>query len=550
MPDGSPASIPRSLQRALCVAALGALCILAAVKVLWIATIIEKPGEMTYPAGANAYIARRVQQGGVLYGDWRRRPHMLTIYGPLLYLPAAWIGRWVNADAQGICMIGRWISLAATLATAGLIVSMVGHRPAGHLFFGVLMGLVFFTCDEVITSADMCFRPDAPACLLMLLGLSLVVSFQRPATLYASLVFFLLAFLYKQSSVAGPPAVALWLWLSGQRGRAIRYGFLAVVAFLGTFVLLEVLTGGAYSLNTVKALKGNTGLRNIPTILNTVAVPAVLPLTAALYVLGVEMTARKWQPLTIAFAFSLVLSVASTYRDGSGENYYIPVLATACVLCGQQLARWWRQGKAVPAAAAGLTIAMMLAAVRYVPDASLRVAELPARRQGFRHRDAQYRDIAGFLRQLTDYLNTIQGPVLSQYNDVALYCPHSIMTDTFTFTSMADAGTFDDRALIDQIRRKQIAAIVLDGKPEKTYQGTEFVSRRWLQAMEGRYELVKRFKSAEVYRPIGRSQGEASQPTRWEGERTREPGVPGSEPLSQTARGYARPPATSNMVNQ
>ncbi len=488
-------------------AVLGALAILLVSKVLGAAALFERPGELTIPAAANVYVAKRVQEGGVVYGDWRERPHVAAWYGPALYLPPGYIGRWIDADVHDLFMIGRWISLLSVVGTAGLIAWMISVRWAVHPLIAAGMVLAFVTCDELLQRYDFSFRPDAPACLFTMLGLALLVRSDRPASLYGSVFVFLLAFLYKQTAIAGPPAVVAWLWLTGRQRQAGSYAGLTAALFIGTVVLLGLVTSGRYYLNTVDALKGNVALVNVPFMLFKAAETAVLPLALTAFVVAVQWSRREWRLETILFASSLVLAAVGTYRDGSGLYYYMLPVAVGCVLCGRQLGQWWQERSRVPVAATALTISLALAAVRYVPQATFRLVELPQRWRAFEQCDQQHRLRADFYRQLAEYLNSLDGPVLCQFNTMGLYCPRSIMIDTFTFTTMADVKVFDDRPLIAQIRQGQVAAIVFNPKVTPQYQSTDMFSRRWIEAMKGRYRQINipRLSAARVYLPISRT---------------------------------------------
>ncbi len=500
----------RGVAWGLLVVLAGALAILLIVKALILMTFLAKPGEQTAPAAANAYVARRVQQGGALYADWRQRPHVPSWYGPALYLPVAYLGRWMGSDVQGLYMIGRWISLVATLGTAGLIVWMGRRDRSVPASLCTMMAVVFFISDEVFARFDMSFRADAPACFFTILGLSLWVCLKGKIPRYGSAAAFLVAFLYKQSSVIGPASVVLWLWLNGRRKDALTHAAITGGAIVGAWGFLELITHGQYSLNTVQALKGNTTLRAIPFMFFEIVRPSIVPMTLAVYATVVEWSRRQWNLLTIALVLSVVLTAASTYRDGSSVNYYMPSLAIACALAAGQLGQWWqalsadRSSRTAGIGAALCVLALSLGILRYVPEACMRLVEMPVRAQMFQQRDQQQKAFADLIRNLSAYLNGLHGPVLCQFNDMVLHCPRSVLVDTCTFTSMADVGAFDDRPLIEDIRQGRIEAIVIDRKAPRMYQSTEFFSRRWYQAMDRRYELVYQNDTVEIFRPAGR----------------------------------------------
>jgi len=502
--ESSGASALNRLQLVLSVAILGALIILLLVKVLSVATLFEKPGELLNATAPNPYVARRVQQGGEIYGDWRVRPHVLAMYGPAQYWPVGLIGRWTGADVQGLYTIGRSISVLATAGTVLLIVWMLWHGLAVHPVIAVAMGLVFFTADGILVRFDLAFRADAPGCFLTMLGLALLVRADRRACLYGSVLAFLGAILYKQSFVAGPVAAVLWLGLTRRRRDAVTYAVLSLVCLGGAVALLNVVTEGRHYLNTVKGLAGNTTLSSIPMLLHELIQQAAVPVVVAVYVLAIECYRREWHVVSVLFAVSMILTAASTYRDGSCINYYMPSFAVACVITGRCVGRWWQERSTAPAGATALTFVLVLAAVWYIPEAGLSTCELPTRWETFTRRHEQFDRRAKFFRDLADYLNDLDGPVLCQFNDIGLHCPRSIMVDTSTFSGMADVGAFDDRPLIDQIRRGQVAAIVINPRAAPVYQSTEMVSRRWRKAMTGRYRLVRvpGLAWAHIYRPV------------------------------------------------
>jgi len=488
----------------LCAVGLGALGVLWGVKGLTTATLLDHPEEITWGASASAYLANRVKQGGVLYGDWRQRPHVVAWYGPALYLPVAYLGRWTGADIHGLFMIGRWISLLATLGTGGLILWILRARWEAPLALAGMMALIFLTADDIFWRFDMTFRPDAPACFLTMLGLVLLVRSDRPLTLYGSVFVFLLAFLYKQSVVSGPVAAAIWLALSGHRHRALAYALVSAVVFLGSVGLLGVWTGGLYFLNVIDGLKGNATFRNVPHLLSQAAETAVIPMGMALGVIVLEWFHRKWSVDTMLFAVSSVVALVTTYRDGPGPYYYMVPLAVGCVLCGRQLGSWWRERSVVSATGIALVVVLAMLSVRYVPRSILRLVELPGHWRSFCQRQETHRQRAEALRNLVNYLKGLPGPVLSQFNEVTLYCPNSILIDTLTLTSMADVGAFDDRPLIEEIRRGKVAAIVLNPRRAPAYQSTDQFSRRWLRAMGQTYRQVQipGLEWAQIYRPI------------------------------------------------
>ncbi len=504
MPGTSSPIVLRRLQTGLVLVVLTALLILLGLKGLTTLTLFGRPGELTWPAAANVYVARRVQQGGAIYDDWRQRPHVPAWYGPALYLPVAIIGRCIDADEQGLFVIGRSVSLLSVLGTTALIVWLLRRQWKVDLAVAAMMGLMFLVADGVLARLDFSFRADAPTCLLTVLGLALLVRSDRAPLVYGSAVVFLLAFLYKQSAVVGPPSAVIWLWMTGRWRRAGHYAAVCTLLFVGSVVLLGTTTGGCYFLNTVDALKGNTTLWSVPLLLGMALKAAIVPMAVGALAMIAGVARRRWDPFGVALALAIALAAVGTYRDGSDVYYYMLPLAIACLLCGQQLGEWRRAGSTSAVAVRGLTIVLALAALRYVPEASAGLRKLPRQWDAYRQRHETYARRATFYRDLARYLNGRSGPVLCQFNTMVLYCPRSILVDTLTFTSMADAGAFDDGTLIEQIRRGEVAAIVLNPRAPARYQSTDMFSRRWQAAMEGSYREVRiaTLEAGRIFEPM------------------------------------------------
>jgi len=500
----SPSATHDRLPRILLIAIFASLSILLSAKALRTVVLFDWPGQLRTGSAGCVYVARRVQQGEQIYCDWQDRPHVIAIYGPAQYVPVGYIGRWLNADTQGLYAIGRWISVLATAGTVTLIIGLARRKGAAQMPIAVMAGLFYLTGDIVLDRFDIAFRPDSPVCFFTLLGLAMLVRPNAPSSQYASVFVFLCAFLFKQSSVAGPAAAVLWLWLGGRRQEAIRYGTLALGVFVCTVAALDIATGGKYLLNTFIGLQAKTTFSNIPLILGQFLTCAIVPILVSLYAIGLQYSRREWQLSSILLILLTLSSAASCYRDGGWMYYYMPSHAVACVIFGQYVGEWWRQRRSQSAVAARLTLLLLLTAVVYVPAAFLAASRLPQRWQTFTQRSWKQERHSRLIANLTDYLNASDGPVFCQFGDVSLGCPKSILIDTFYFSSMSDVGVFDDSALVEDLRQGRLAAIVLKPKHPKRLGSTWTLNARWIHAASERYQQVDvpGLTGALVYLPV------------------------------------------------
>jgi hypothetical protein len=134
----------------------------------------------------------------------------------------------------------------------------------------------------------------------------------------------------------------------------------------------------------------------------------------------------------------------------------------------------------------------------------LTASALPAEWNAFATRIEKHRREALFYRDLAAYLEALPGPVLCQLGDVGLRCSNSILMDTFYFSSMADAGAFDDTTLIDEIRNGRLAAIVMQSKRLARLGSTWSINLRWIDASADRYRRihVPHLKRAAIFLPL------------------------------------------------
>jgi hypothetical protein len=465
------------------------------------------PRELTFPNSVMVYNAREYQHGRPIYRDYRQAPHVMAPYGPLSYALPGTIGRLTDADERGLFAIGRWMSLLGTLGTLALVAALLRRHARTPRIVAGLMALVFLTAP-ILWPVCIAFRPDPVEMLCVVAGLALFLAFEHSPARYLAVGAFLAAFLFKQSALAGPAAVVLYLVARRRLGDAGRFA-LASAAAVGTAVLaMNVATGGLFHLNTVIGLRGNTTLGNLVTVaLQATAVRSLVPFALATVGVVRRWTAGQVDLWTVFFATSLLVASAGTIRDGSAVNYFLEPLAVACIIGGEELARWLgrddtgtsRPGNAAVAALAFAALAFLPLAVQAAPTVGPLLAGIRTRAA----RDAAEQD---FNVRMAHELDALGGPALSQYNPVTLLARDVVMMDTLIFSSLADQGIFDDRPLIDMIRSGRLAALVLlfplsDETPR--YQSTAWVREAWLQAARDAGYRERRVGLLYVYTPPG-----------------------------------------------
>lgn len=516
MSQASQTKLFARLSPALGILVFGLLGFLAVVRVLHIVRDFTSPTELTFPNSVMVHQAREYQHGRPMYTDFRQPPHVLTLYGPLLYVIPGLVGRLIQADEVTLFFIGRVISLLGTFgalaATAWLL-----RRAEKLSWTAVIAGLLIFFSAPIQWPVCMVFRADPMEMAWTLCGLALFVRGESTSWRWMSLPAFLVAFFYKQSGVVGPAAVVVYLLVNRRFAAGMRYAAAAAVAYATVIVGLNLATSGAYWLNCVTALRANVTWSNAVTIAGESAfLRCFIPFAPAVGNVMRRWSRHEFDLLSIFFVVSFAVGAMGTLRDGSADNYFLASLAAATVLAAREGALWFpgllKHGGPVngqsaakiggfPVSLAALTLIsafFLPAAWREATSLGNLMRELSERRQ----RDVQR---LAFVKDAAARLDALGGPVLCQFDPVNLYTRNSIMMDTLTFAGLADQGIFDDRVIVQFIRDRRMAAVVLlfplSARPVPRYQSTAWVRENWLHALrDAGYQEIQ-FGPLFIYTP-------------------------------------------------
>ena len=536
------------LTKALFAALLIALAFLTLVRILLIVRDFTSPTELTFPNSVMAYKAREVQHGRPLYTDFRQPPHVLTLYGPLLYVVPGLIGRLIQADEVTLFYLGRVFSLLGTagslvivgwmisrtaragpLATNPAAQATVGRSAAheGRRYFEAgtrsaatlaTAGVMIVFTAPILWPVCTVFRPDPMEMFWTLLGLAIFLRCEASPWRYASVAAFLVAFLYKQSGAVGPIAVTAYLLVNRRSWDAVRYGAVSLTVFLVAVAGLNVITDGKHWLNNVVALRANVTWFNLITVtLQSAIWRCLIPFAPAILIVAWRWSRRQFDLLTVFFAIALFVAASATVRDGSADNYFLTSLAIATVIAAQEWARWQRTANSDAAQGSGnagrgrtkgnwpVNAALIVALIFFAPRVWNDVQSIGPLRAEIAERPERDAQRLAFVREAAARLDALNGPVLCQFDPVNLYMRHAVMFDTLTFAGLADQGVFDDAAIVWSIREKQFSAVVLmfpaAQRPVPRYQSTDWFREEWVQAVaeSGYHESV--FGPLFIYTP-------------------------------------------------
>ncbi len=392
-----------------------------------------------------------------------------------LFGPAFWYGRLLSV-----------IGALTAAVFAGLIVVVITEDRTAAMITALMMPVV--PCLGYWAALA---RVDTGALAASLIGLWCVV--RRPGStrwLVAGMVVMVVAACTRQSYLlAAPLTAAVWLWPSSRR-RALGFAGSVLGSVLVIWVVLDLLTHGAFWFDIVRA---NVNAYD-PELLAWYVEGIIWTVPVLLAVLGLALVVTVRAGLASArflvpYAAAALVVFATAGKVGSSLNYLLELGTAACLAAGFLLASLrnrsvWR----------AVALAALLAQALYlllVPDPYY----------GLLRRVVDNRPVAD---RIAAAVVGSRGPVLAD-EDLG-YLPvtgRSIELQPFELSQLAYAGLWDQAALLQAIRQHRYGSILI-------YENDDGVERyRWtpqmLAAIDDSYLVAETIHRDDgrtvVYRP-------------------------------------------------
>ena len=349
----------------------------------------------------------------------------------------------------------RLLSIFSTLGTALLALLFLRGRQV-HWKWALLAPMVYLGTYHVVEWGVLA-RVDALALFLSALGLYL---YDRTGRIVPALVCFSLAFLTRQTMLAGILAVAFVLWGQDEKRRAAGLLFAFALFQLTVLGALSLATGGQYFLHCVVY---NANQMDWASLIGYFQ--HLLRLCGPLALLGIAFLVWNRQnrrvdllaPLLV-FAFLISLSAA---KIGSAPNYFLELLWVLCVVGAQMLDEMERRRGENPilsplAAALALVLALQLF---HVPGTAYDYLSTPVQVEAARAVRAR---LAGVVRQADVEGNL----VIASDASFHLAAGTRPALQPFIMTRLAAEGRWDAEMLWTRIRNGDAEWLILDFDPD------------------------------------------------------------------------------------
>lgn len=302
------------------------------------AAVLHLNRDVLYPESAGVQIALWCAHTGRIFPHFHSSPFTPAVYGPAFYLGLGLIERWFHLGFFHLLVLGRLISFGSFLAVGLLLFVLV--RRLGFNYLSALTAAVAMWSGFDFTMWISSARPDLPALFCTALGLLLAAwdGSPRRGLILASGLACSSAWLLKQSFVAVPLAILLWLLMQKRRREAAV--FFAACALPALLVLAWPLVHGEPVLRSLTLLRHSVMQPRIGWQMlyaNLVNIPANSWLFAWGLIgwLAVLRGSEKQNParlLAIYFPIAWILPVVPLMQAGAAINYLFEGWLAAALL--------------------------------------------------------------------------------------------------------------------------------------------------------------------------------------------------------------------------
>ncbi len=417
---------------------------------------------------------------------WATPPYRINLYGPAGYRPGAWIAAAVGAE-PGSLVPGRMASVAALAAALGAAWTLarrrlgLGRRAAALAVvapLGMLPVVVFGAQNRVDVIAVACS------------AWGLVAAAEPVPRRWLAAPLFVLAVFVKPTAIAAVAAVGLW-WLWRRQWRAIVVTTLLCLA-LGSIwlVRLALVTDGAFfeSLFRFNALPFAVG--GLSSAASRAFAGGVLPVAAALALVLVLRADDDGRLAGLWMLTATAVAIATVGRVGANVNYFVE----ACVAAGPILALVFERARRSPSGGRGdglvaASIGLALAGASLVETGPRVVWE---------HRGRSERETVE--RRLAVHVGPGDAVLTTEVVSAMRIGAHPWLNDPFIFARLAEAGTWDESRLLEDLRSGRVLWIIAgedlraDGSSHSNWSAAvRQVASHWFREVDraGRFRLYR-----------------------------------------------------------
>ncbi len=297
--------------------------------------IMVNPATTTRPEAFVLNGSLRYAMGLPIYIKPGSFPYVINVYNPFAYLPAGFIGRLFSPNATLVMKSGKLFSYVSSLLLVGVgaLVVWESVKSLKAVIFS-FVGIIYF--HMVTLSESFRIRPEPEGMLFSLSGVLVVLS-KLKNRIYIGAMLFMIAFIFKQSFIAAPISVSVYLLIKKEYKDWIRFSSTMSIMLGFFFMVMSVLTDGNYYLCAIKTMAVNNmvlldNLRMIGPFLLIYLWPVLLSILLCAY-----LYSKFEERVTLVYVYfvtSMIWAIVSFSKDGAAVNYFSEFVIISLIVIG------------------------------------------------------------------------------------------------------------------------------------------------------------------------------------------------------------------------
>jgi len=418
-------------------------------------------------------LAWRLAHGESIYRGIDGPPYAFAAYPPVYFAVVAGLMK-----LTGLSFLpAKLLSFLAALSIGWALVRLNrewNKQGQGGLWAACLLFLIpAFLYNALRSQVQML------AVALSIWSLILFMRNRRIETLVLSPLLAVLAFYTKQTQIALPLGMAIYLALRNRRW-FIPYVSVVVVSGLIPFIWLQRVTGGNFFLDTVQLARLNYHVRMIPLIFMHHAGPMVIFIVVACSLFYRRIRNAKPEPIDCYFAGVFFLTLLSLGRVGAHGQYVLELLVVTMIYLLRATDLPTVRGREAWVAAQVLLLILYAPAFVFLEEG---LWDIPANRAS---------------SEIYSMIRTQSGPILSQQGSFPLFGRGEIYIQLFHFAELSQSGLWDQSQVLNEIFRRRFSYVITEFPIEKPAM-EETIKERFTPEMIS--ALQKSYRRAAVFYP-------------------------------------------------
>ena len=449
--------------------------------------------DVGYPDSATLLRVGEFVHSGKIYPDFRAPPYLVSLYGPLTYvllgIPYT-IAETMGVEPRVALKLGVFAAWCACL----VLVFFIGRRVNRSATAGLVSALFAASLLPMAGSTTQ-LRGDFPALAFSLLSIYLLLRAGEHTTSAGAIIAAGAALLVKQTFVAVPVGITVWL-LWGRHWRAAAVWAVSIAGLVAAGYAVAWYREPLFADHLAALRRPIFEFREVPEILGEAVRQLCVPFAIVGGLAAVRRrTAAASLPVAVALS-SWLVAVATIPQVGGSINYFWEPLCISAVLAATGLLEIHRRvGTAPPLVTALVTILLLGWAGPLVTGD---LAELKAQYRAARSFNARRATWLRFSHALAGHR------LLSSDSPIAILSSTPEMPDPYVNSILNRGGIWSFQPVLSNIAAHRYEAIVL--VPGQTsdnigYRGIQIWSDEMWSTITREYRLACVAADREIWLP-------------------------------------------------